>query len=96
MEVDFQNWNDYRAKHGVRQTSSCDLCGRELGGFDSSEEPAWTAYEEGDELKISCHECTQKYFQELQELKEKEAKEKEAEEKRPKKKMRMRWIAKKK
>ena len=43
---------------------------------------AWTPYyDEGDELKISCHECTQKYFQELQELKEKEAEEKKAKEK---------------
>ena len=67
--------DDYRRKNGFRQTSLCDYCGKELGGFNSSMEPAWTSWwDEGTELKICCHECNQKFWKES---KEKEAKEKE-------------------
>ena len=81
MEVEFTSWAAWRQGDGARRTSSCNTCGKELGGFNSSEELAWTAYEEGDVLKISCHECTQKYFQEWQELKEKEAEEQKSQRK---------------
>ena len=62
--------DDYRRKIGYRQTSYCDFCKKELGGFNGHMEPAWTPWwDEGYELKFCCYECTQKFWQESQEKK---------------------------